>query len=150
MKKTILAATVAVLALATTACEMPEDSNEPGKQRATTGAKAGKSDKAEPAKDAPKESVSQANARATAESYVDMSGFSRDGLIEQLEFEGFSNKDAVYGADSVGANWNAEAAESAKDYLDMSSFSRQGLIEQLEFEGFTPAQAAFGVNKTGL
>ncbi|MCA9384059.1 Ltp family lipoprotein, partial [Candidatus Dojkabacteria bacterium] len=37
-----------------------------------------------------------------AKSYQDLSGFSRDGLIKQLEFEGFTTDQAAYGADSVG------------------------------------------------
>ena len=76
--------------------------------------------------------------------------FSRSGLITQLEFEGFTNQDATYGVDAVGANWNEQAAKKAAGYLDMMAFSRSGLITQLEFEGFTPAQAEYGVRTTGL
>jgi Host cell surface-exposed lipoprotein len=106
--------------------------------------------------EAPAETVSQENARRSAESYLDFSGFSRQGLIEQLSSEygeGFSKADATYAVDHVAVNWNAEAAESAKGYLSHSAFSRQGLIEQLESEygeGFTHAQAVYGVNQTGL
>lgn len=88
-----------------------------------------------------------ANALASAQDYLDLGGFSRQGLIEQLEFEGYSNADATYAADNVGADWNAEAVESAEDYLDTTSFSQQGLIEQLTFEGFTPEQAQYAVAK---
>jgi hypothetical protein len=151
MKKTIIASAAVAVALLATACNVPEENNTPGAQRATTHSKAnGGKDGAKPKADAPKETVNQANARASAESYVEMSGFSRDGLVKQLKFEGFSKKDAIYGADAAGADWNAEAVESAKSYLDMSSFSRAGLIQQLEFEGFTQAQAEYGVKKTGL
>lgn len=99
---------------------------------------------------APPESVSQSNARRKAESYLEFSAFSRSGLIEQLEFEGFSNGDATYGVDSLNTDWNQQAAAKAASYLEFSSFSRSGLIEQLLFEGFTPEQAEFGVNSTGL
>lgn len=99
---------------------------------------------------AAKETVAEANARAKAESYLEFQGFSRKGLIEQLQFEGFSAKDATYGADAVGADWNEQAAKKAKSYLETSAFSRSGLIEQLEFEGFTRAQATHGVSTTGL
>jgi hypothetical protein len=94
--------------------------------------------------------VAQANALRSAESYIDLSGFSREGLIGQLKYQGFSKKDAVYAADAVGANWKKEAVESAQSYLDLSGFSRSGLIEQLEYEGFTPAQAAYATDKVGL
>jgi hypothetical protein len=97
-----------------------------------------------------KETVSQSNARESADSYLDVSAFSREGLIEQLEFEGFSNADATYAVDSLGVDWNEQAAKSAQQYLDVSSFSRSGLIDQLKFEGFTQEQAEYGVNAVGL
>jgi hypothetical protein len=99
---------------------------------------------------APNETVSESNARKSAASYLKSSAFSRSGLIKQLEYEGFSNQDATYGADAVGANWNEQAAKSAASYLKSSAFSRSGLIKQLEYEGFTTAQAEYGVSTTGL
>ncbi len=75
--------------------------------------------------------------------------FSYTGLIEQLEYEGFTNDQATYGVDNSGANWNEQAAKSAKSYLEYSSFSREGLIEQLEYEGFTHEQAVYGVQQNG-
>jgi hypothetical protein len=92
------------------------------------------------------ETVSQSNARESAASYLDMSGFSRKGLIEQLNYEDYSQEDSVYAADVLKPDWNAEAAESAGSYLDMSGFSRKGLLDQLEYEGYTPEQATYGVD----
>ncbi len=63
------------------------------------------------------------NALKKAQSYLDFSAFSRDGLIGQLEYEGFSNSEATYGADNVGADWNEQALKKAKSYLDFSAFS---------------------------
>ena len=37
-----------------------------------------------------------------AESYLSFSSFSRSGLIEQLEFEGFTKEQAEYGVTAVG------------------------------------------------
>jgi TM2 domain-containing membrane protein YozV len=88
----------------------------------------------------PKFTLEQQNAIGKAQDYLSFSGFSRAGLISQLEFEGFATDVATFGVDNAGADWNAEAAEKAKSYLDMSSFSRQGLYDQLEFEKFTPEQ----------
>ena len=96
------------------------------------------------------ETVSESNARKSAESYLKYQAFSRKGLITQLEFEGFSNQDATYGTDSLNADWNEQAAKSAASYLEYQAFSRKGLITQLEFEGFTSAQAEYGVSTTGL
>ena len=75
--------------------------------------------------------------------------FSYSGLIEQLEYEGYSTEDATYAADNCGADWNEQAALSAEDYLDIMSFSRDGLIEQLVYEGFTQEQAEYGASAVG-
>ena len=37
-----------------------------------------------------------------AKSYMSFMGFSRSGLIGQLEFEGFTSEQAAHGADYVG------------------------------------------------
>ena len=94
--------------------------------------------------------VSQKNAARSAQSYLNSMAFSRSGLIKQLEFEGFSNEDAVYGVEHVSVDWNEQAAKSAKSYLNSMAFSRAGLIEQLEYEGFTREQAVYGVEQNGL
>lgn len=96
------------------------------------------------------ETLSQRNAVNKAESYLKFQAFSHDGLIDQLEFEGFSNEDAVYGVDNCGADWNEQAVKKAKSYLKFQSFSREGLIDQLEFEKFTHEQAVYGVDNAGL
>lgn len=95
------------------------------------------------------ETLSQQNALKAAQSYLSYSAFSYDGLIEQLEFEKYSNEDAVYAANNCGADWNEQAVKAAKSYLDYSSFSRDGLIEQLQFEGFTYEQAVYGAEENG-
>jgi hypothetical protein len=76
--------------------------------------------------------------------------FSRSGLIEQLEFEGYSKDDATFAVDSITVDWNEQAARAAENYLETMPFSRASLIEQLEFEGYTTAQAEYGVSTTGL
>lgn len=97
----------------------------------------------------PEATMGEKNAVAKAKNYLKFMAFSHDGLIEQLEFEGFSTDEATYGADNCGADWNEQAAKKAQNYLDMMSFSRDGLIEQLEFEGFTPEQAEYGATAVG-
>ncbi|GLP83642.1 hypothetical protein TUM20984_50620 [Mycobacterium antarcticum] len=94
--------------------------------------------------------VSQQNAVRAAEDYLDYTAFSRQGLIEQLEFDEFSTEDATFAVDSITVDWNEQAAKAAKDYLDYTSFSHGGLIDQLEFAGFTPAQTEYGVAAAGL
>jgi Host cell surface-exposed lipoprotein len=97
----------------------------------------------------PSMTLAQQNAVGSAESYLAMSGFSRTGLIEQLEYEEFSNADATFAVDTIAPDWNAEAAESAKAYLDMTAFSRGELYDQLVYEGFTDAEANAGLAAVG-
>jgi hypothetical protein len=106
--------------------------------------------------EAPTETVSQQQARASAQDYLDYSAFSRLGLIDQLSSEygeGFPVKDAEYAVDSLDVDWNEQAAKAAQAYLDYDSFSRQGLIDQLSSEfgdQYTVEQATYGVDQTGL
>ena len=89
------------------------------------------------------------NALSSARQYLDYMAFSYKGLIDQLEYEGYSTEEATYAADNCGADWNEQAVKSAKQYLDYMSFSRSGLIEQLEYEGFTHEQAVYGAEQNG-
>jgi len=90
--------------------------------------------------------VSQRNAVSKAASYLRSSGFSRSGLISQLEYEGFSRADAIYGTDAQNADWNQQAVRKGASYLRSSSFSRPGLIGQLEYEGFSNSEATYGTD----
>ena len=94
--------------------------------------------------------TSKGNAVEQAESYLGGQHFSRSGLIDQLEYEGYSTADATYAVAAVSPDWNEQAAKAAASYLDGEAFSRSGLIEQLKYEGYTNSQAVYGVNQTGL
>jgi hypothetical protein len=79
-------------------------------------------------------SLEQQNALREAQSYLDYSDFSRQGLIDQMSSEygaGYPLDVATWAVDAIGADWYAEAVESAQSYLDYSSFSRQALFDQL-------------------
>lgn len=97
----------------------------------------------------PSPTTGEKNALRSAREYLSFSAFSYTGLINQLEYEGYSTEEATYAADNCNANWNEQAAKSAKEYLDMSSFSRQELINQLIYEGYTQEQAEYGVTQNG-
>ncbi|WP_110182900.1 Ltp family lipoprotein [Nocardioides solisilvae] len=150
----LAAASLVVVAL--TGCEIEEDGStaadraEVNNKSAGQTAKGQKPEKKSKKPQGPQENVAQESARRSAENYLDTAPFSRQGLVDQLKFEGFSQKDAEYGVDAQKADWNKQAAASAENYLDMSGFSRQGLIDQLKFEGYTQAQAEHGVNAVGL
>ena len=93
--------------------------------------------------------MGESNALAAAKQYLAVMAFSYSGLIMQLEFEGYSNSEATYGANNCGADWYEQAALSAEEYLNVMAFSRQGLIDQLEYEGFSHDQAVYGVEQNG-
>ena len=91
----------------------------------------------------------QINALQQAQNYLNFAPFSKKGLIKQLKFEGYSDREAKYAAKNCRANWRDQAEKKAIDYLDSSPFSKSGLIKQLKFEGFTVKQAEYGVKNCG-
>lgn len=97
----------------------------------------------------------QKNAVRSAEQYISMTGFSREGLIGQLSSdggEGYDVTDATIAIDSLSIDWNEQAVRSAEQYLDMMGFSCNGLIDQLSSdggEGYTVAQATYGAQQAG-
>ena len=93
---------------------------------------------------APAEPPQKDQARRKAQDYLDFSAFSRSGLIDQLEFEGFPTDAATVAVDSLPIDWYEQAAKKAKDYIEFSAFSHSGLVDQLEFEGFSPDEAEHG------
>lgn len=99
--------------------------------------------------------LEQQNALGAARSYLDVMPFSRQGLIDQLSSQygsGYPVDVATWAADTIGADWNAEAVEAAQSYLDTMSFSRQGLYDQLTSaygSQFTPEQANHALAAVG-
>jgi len=97
----------------------------------------------------------QRNAVRSAQQYLDISGFSRSGLIHQLSSDagdGYSVLDATAAVDYLNVDWNEQAVRSAKQYLSISGFSCKGLIEQLSSSAgdqYTVSQATYGARKAG-
>lgn len=106
---------------------------------------------AAPANAVPLSPASQSSALRKAEEYLSMEqGFSARGLVDQLEYDQFSEEDAVAAVSSLNVDWNHQAALKAKQYLSMEGFSHSGLVGQLEYDKFTPAQAEYGAEAAGL
>lgn len=97
----------------------------------------------------------QKNAIRSAELYLSVQGFSRQGLIRQLSSDygdGYSVTDATVAVDSLDINWYEQAARSAEQYLSIQGFSCKGLVQQLSSdagEGYTEVQARFGARHAG-
>ena len=100
--------------------------------------------------------AAQRNAVRSANSYLQLSGFSRQGLIDQLSSEfgdSYSVGDATVAVNSLSTDWNAQAARSAVSYLELSGFSCRGLIDQLSSESgdkYTVEQATYGATQAGI
>lgn len=151
--KTAMALALLTIGGLLSGCSADASNSEAATQETTQQASGGSETSQPEAETGPEESsnetLGQSNAVAKAESYLDFSAFSRKGLIEQLEFEGFDTADAEYAVDKVDPDWNEQAALKAKSYLEFSSFSRSGLIDQLKFEGFSDEEAEFGATAVG-
>ena len=107
--------------------------------------------KEEPKKvEKPSLTLAQENAVKKAESYLDFTSFSKKGLIEQLEFDGFSTEDSTLAVGNMTVDWSEQAVLKGKSYLDFTSFSRSGLIDQLVFDGFSAEEATHAVDVIGL
>ncbi|MDY0207772.1 MAG: Ltp family lipoprotein [Pseudomonas sp.] len=97
----------------------------------------------------------QKNAVRSAQQYISIQGFSRNGLVEQLSSDygdGYNVSDATVAVDSMNIDWNKQAVKSAKQYLSIQGFSCKGLIEQLSSshgDKYTPSQATYGAKQAG-
>lgn len=97
----------------------------------------------------------QNNAVRSAKLYLSISGFSREGLIQQLSSDagdGYKVADATVAVDSLNVDWKKQAVRSAKQYLSISGFSCKGLIEQLSSsagDGYTESEATYGAQQAG-
>lgn len=87
--------------------------------------------------------IGEDNALRSAYSYLDVMPFSYKGLIEQLEYEGYSYEEARYAADNCEADWKEQAVMEGERYLDYKGFSYSGLLLQLKYEGYTSEEATY-------
>ncbi|AEF25728.1 Ltp family lipoprotein [Streptococcus parauberis] len=129
-----------------------EDKNETKASADKKAKKAEQEKKIEELKKA-EESVPRefANALDSAENYVFMSGFSKQGLYDQLTSEygdKYPAEAAQYAIDNIKVDWKNEALESANTYQKISPMSNQGLIDQLTSpygDKFTLEEAQYAV-----
>jgi len=97
----------------------------------------------------------QKNAQRSAIAYLNISGFSRAGLIDQLSSpygDQYRVQDATIAVDRLDVDWNAQAARSAAQYPQMMGFPCAGLIDQPSSSygpKYTRAQAEFGERQAG-
>lgn len=96
----------------------------------------------------------QRQAIGAARDYLSFSGFSKQGLIDQLSSkygDGYSRPVATYAVNHIRVSWKKQAVRSAHDYLSFSHFSCSGLIDQLHSpygDQYTHRQAVYGAHHT--
>ncbi len=91
------------------------------------------------------------SALATAAINLRTSAYSYEGLVEELESQGFSHEEAVYASDNCGADWEREAKRAAVNYIEVSPFSYQGMIDKLENDDkFTHDEAEYAARSCEL
>lgn len=81
-----------------------------------------------------------------AEDYLKYSAFSRDGLIDQLVYEGFDEDEAAEAVDSLGVDWSEQAVRAAEEFIDFGGVSHDGLIDTLKYSGFSEEDATAAVD----
>ena len=62
---------------------------------------------------------------------------------------GFTEEQAVYGADNCQADWNEEALNAAKGYRRVLDLDYQGVKQQLEFNDYTAEQVQYALTNIG-
>lgn len=84
-------------------------------------------------------------ALGSATRFNNHTGYSKQGLLDQLLYQGYSYEAAWYAVDNVAADWYLNARRSAEGYVLYSGYSKVGLHQQLLYEGYLPEEATYGV-----
>ena len=91
-----------------------------------------------------------AEAARRAQDLLTVEPWSRSGLIDRLQQDGFSNMDAVKAVDSLGADWTQQAARYAGDLIGKNFFISFDEIEaSLRLAGFGPEEIAYVMSAAG-
>lgn len=93
----------------------------------------------------------EADALKAALEYITTNHYSRNNLIEKLEFDGFTQEEAEYAVANIYVDWYQMAADTAAAYLETSDYSYNGLVRRLESstDGYTHEEAVYGADIAG-
>ncbi len=83
----------------------------------------------------------------TAQGHLERMAFSRQGLIDLLVYEGFTQEAAEVAVDHCGADWQAQAVRSGEEYVEYLAISHAGLRPMLEFELFTQDEIDYAMKQ---
>ena len=94
---------------------------------------------------------SQNKAVKQAKAYLKKGPYSEYKLACTLRVNGFSAKDAKYGAAHCGANYNKQAERMAREYMKYDKYTKSEMMTMLTtYEGFTESQAKYACKAVGL
>ena len=105
---------------------------------------------------APQYTPEQQQAIEAADQYLQTGGFSRLGLIQQLDSSygnAFPKPVAKFAVNHIKVNWDQQAVEAAKGYMQQGGFSYSSMVQQLDSpygDDFTYSQAVYGAKAVGL
>jgi hypothetical protein len=108
-----------------------------------------------PPEDAPSiDDAALVMAENEARLYLNVAGFSRDGLINQLVMaDGYPQDIATQAVDSLDVDWNEQAVRVATQWAESGSpYTRDGLVQELmsEYTLFTQVQAEYAADEVGF
>lgn len=93
--------------------------------------------------------IGEKNCLSDALNYLNLMGYSKSGLIKQLEFDEYSETEIEYALARCGADWNEEALQLAYGYTSAMSMSKTALQEQLIYEGFEESEINYALEQLG-
>ena len=73
----------------------------------------------------------------SAKDYLKFIAASKTKIISFLKKKGFTEEEAIYGAENCGADWYDQALRMAMSYLNVQEFTYEQLALQLMIEEFT-------------
>lgn len=80
-------------------------------------------------------------------------GLSKSAVLQRMSANGgesYSEAEATYAVNHVGADWKAQALEDAKNRLESQGLSKKGLMAYLTAaDGFSKAEATYAVSRAG-
>ena len=75
---------------------------------------------------------------------------SKDGIIDQLIYDGCEEDDAAFAANHCGADWNEQADRFVKEFFLEYGYDREELIDKLITNAkFTQKQAEYAADQNG-
>ena len=148
MKKLICMIILAAMGFTLAACDSSPDNKSSDGADTNTGV-VSDTDTADADVSADAASDDKEGALELAKIYIGVMPFSHGGLVQQLEFEGYTYEAAVYAADNCGADFREEALKAAANYLSVVPFSHTALIDQLVFDKYLNADAVYAADNCG-